>query len=35
MNFNPDFQMPQRKLVELGKITGRNISLNKVLVRCW
>jgi alkylation response protein AidB-like acyl-CoA dehydrogenase len=30
-NFNLDFQMPQRKLVELGKITGRIISMNQVL----
>lgn len=31
VNFNLDFQMSQRKLVELGKITGRIISLNQVL----
>jgi hypothetical protein len=31
MNFNLDFQMPQRKLVEMGKIIGRVISLNQVL----
>ncbi|HKI88556.1 MAG TPA: acyl-CoA dehydrogenase family protein [Draconibacterium sp.] len=31
MNFNLDLQMPQRKLVELGKIIGRLISLNQVL----
>ena len=31
VNFNLNFQMPQRKLVELGKITGRIISLNQVL----
>jgi alkylation response protein AidB-like acyl-CoA dehydrogenase len=31
MNFNIDFQMPQRKLVEMGKIIGRVISLNQVL----
>ena len=31
VNFKIDFQMPQRKLVELGKITGRIISLNQVL----
>ncbi len=31
VNFNLDFQMPQRKLVELGKIIGRVISLNQVL----
>jgi alkylation response protein AidB-like acyl-CoA dehydrogenase len=31
VNFNLDFQMPQRKLVEMGKITGRIISLNHVL----
>ncbi|WP_372950713.1 acyl-CoA dehydrogenase family protein [Mariniphaga sp.] len=31
VNFNIDFQMPQRKLVEMGKITGYAISLNQVL----
>src|SRR5690606_9851756 len=31
VNFNIDFRMPQRKLVELGKVTGRIISLNQVL----
>ncbi len=31
MNFNVNFQMPQRKLVELGKIIGRVISMNQVL----
>ncbi len=31
VNFNLDFQMPQRKLVEMGKITGRIISMNQVL----
>ncbi len=31
VNFKIDYQMPQRKLVELGKITGRIISLNQVL----
>jgi alkylation response protein AidB-like acyl-CoA dehydrogenase len=31
VNFNVDFQMPQRKLVEMGKIIGRVISLNEVL----
>ncbi len=31
VNFNLDFQMPQRKLVVLGKIIGRIISLNQVL----
>jgi alkylation response protein AidB-like acyl-CoA dehydrogenase len=31
VGFNLDFQMPQRKLVELGKITSRIISLNQVL----
>jgi alkylation response protein AidB-like acyl-CoA dehydrogenase len=31
VNFSPDFQMPQRKLVEMGKIIGRVISLNQVL----
>ncbi|HPE76652.1 MAG TPA: acyl-CoA dehydrogenase family protein [Draconibacterium sp.] len=30
-NFNLDFQMQQRKLVELGKVVGRVISLNQVL----
>lgn len=31
VNFNVDFEMPQRKMVEMGKITGRIISLNMVL----
>ena len=31
LNFNLDFQMPQRKLVEMGKIIGRIISLHQVL----
>ncbi len=31
VNFNLDFEMPQRKMVEMGKITGRIISLNLVL----
>jgi alkylation response protein AidB-like acyl-CoA dehydrogenase len=31
VNFNLDFQMPQRKLVEMGKITGKIISMNQVL----
>lgn len=31
MNFNLDLQMPQRKLVEMGKIIGRVISMNQVL----
>jgi alkylation response protein AidB-like acyl-CoA dehydrogenase len=31
MNFNLDLQLPQRKMVELGKIIGRIISLNLVL----
>lgn len=30
-NFNLDFQMQQRKLVEMGRIVGRIISLNQVL----
>ena len=30
-NFNLDFQMQQRKLVEMGKVVGRVISLNQVL----
>lgn len=30
-NFNLDFQIPQRKLVELGKVVGRVISMNQVL----
>ena len=30
-NFNLDLQMPQRKLVEMGKVIGRVISLNQVL----
>ncbi|NQU55173.1 MAG: acyl-CoA/acyl-ACP dehydrogenase [Bacteroidetes bacterium] len=31
VDFNLDLQMPQRKLVEMGKIIGRVISLNQVL----
>lgn len=31
LNFNLDFQMSQRKLVEMGKIVGRLISMNQVL----
>lgn len=31
INFNIDFLMPQRKLVELGKVIGRIISMNQVL----
>lgn len=31
VNFNLDLQMPQRKLVEMGKVVGRIISLNQVL----
>jgi alkylation response protein AidB-like acyl-CoA dehydrogenase len=31
VDFNIDLQMPQRKLVEMGKITGRIISMNQVL----
>ncbi len=31
MNFNLDLNMPQRKLVELGKVIGRVISLNQVV----
>ncbi|WP_346854789.1 acyl-CoA dehydrogenase family protein [uncultured Draconibacterium sp.] len=31
VNFNLDLQMPQRKLVEMGKVIGRVISLNQVL----
>ncbi|MCK5730617.1 MAG: acyl-CoA/acyl-ACP dehydrogenase [Draconibacterium sp.] len=31
INFNLDLQMPQRKLVEMGKIIGRVISMNQVL----
>jgi len=30
-DFNLDFQIPQRKLVELGKIIGRVISMNQVI----
>ena len=30
-NFNLDFQMQQRKLVELGRVIGRVISLNQVI----
>ena len=31
MNFNLDMQMPQRKLVEMGRIIGRVISINYVI----
>lgn len=31
VNFKLDFQMPQRKLVEMGKVIGRVIALNQVL----
>lgn len=31
VNFNLDLQMPQRKLVEMGKVIGRVISMNQVL----
>ena len=31
VDFNLDLQIPQRKLVEMGKIIGRVISLNQVL----
>lgn len=31
VDFNLDLQLPQRKLVEMGKIIGRIISLNQVL----
>ncbi len=31
INFNLDIQMPQRKLVEMGKIVGRIVSLNQVI----
>lgn len=31
INFKFDFQMPQRKLVEMGKVIGRVIALNQVL----
>lgn len=31
MNFNLNLNMPQRKLVELGKVIGRVISLNQVV----
>lgn len=31
MNFNLDMNMPQRKLVKMGKILGYTISLNYVL----
>lgn len=31
VDFNLNFQIPQRKLVEMGKIIGRVISLNQVL----
>lgn len=31
VDFNLDLQMPQRKLVEMGKIIGRVISMNQVL----
>lgn len=30
-NFNLDFQMQQRKLVEMGRVVGRIISLNQVI----
>jgi hypothetical protein len=30
-DFNLDFQMQQRKLVEMGRVVGRIISLNQVL----
>jgi hypothetical protein len=30
-NFNIDFQMQQRKLVEMGRVMGRIISLNQLL----
>jgi hypothetical protein len=30
-NFNLDFQMQQRKLVEMGRVIGRVISLNQLL----
>lgn len=32
VNFNLDFQMPQRNLVTFGKIIGRVISMNQVLL---
>ncbi len=31
VNFNLDLQIPQRKLVEMGKIIGRIISMNQVI----
>jgi alkylation response protein AidB-like acyl-CoA dehydrogenase len=31
VNFEPDFRMAQRKLVELGKVLGRAVSLNMVI----
>jgi alkylation response protein AidB-like acyl-CoA dehydrogenase len=31
VNFNLNFEIPQRKLVDLGKIVGRIISMNQVL----
>lgn len=31
LDFNLDFQIQQRKLVEMGKVVGRVISLNQVL----
>jgi len=31
VDFNLDFQIPQRKLVEMGKVIGRVISLNQVI----
>lgn len=31
VDFNLDLQIPQRKLVEMGKITGRIISMNQVI----
>lgn len=32
LNFRLDLQLPQRKLVELGKVIGRLISMNQVIV---
>ena len=32
VNFNLNLQLPQRKLVEMGKVIGRVISMNQVLV---
>ena len=31
LNFNIDLQMPQRKLVELGKVLSRTVSMDLVL----